>query len=680
MKKGTHKISKADKMKDTLKSIYLRLDVDMQNLASKAIAQIIVKIVYSHEKSMSKNDIKEELAKINGGKSFNDVEINNVLDDLANKELSYHSGRYSLSKSKRDRIGQTVAESEQRRNDIIDKYFSGLNSDRAVVEEWLMEMSIKFFESFSDEWISDLLAKTDRVVCNADSIRDQVTRRTQSMKQIDKDDKEVLPDRFFNFINSHEDIVDAYLWEYGTSAFSSKLIRNKHGVDKLTIETFKDSCCILDTNILLFIALENKYKDSFKAIEKVFGDLNVNVGILYITKREYENKVNSQKNATLSNLEKFGYEVASMPDDDFTRMALQYHCRTNQDFERYFDYNLSLPSHISEQVEISLKDDDRELVTVIDKAQSDQSLMDKLNNISKLIKHRPKRDSACRHDIGLIEGVRFWRSSSEPEKNKCFILSDDTAINRYSKQYGSKQGLPLALRVDTLINMLAINNGGDTFDAADYRPLFANIIRLGLIPRKDTFRQTELYQLSLMNERIVDLPAEEVRVIAKEMHKRFLEGESEENIRRDLNEMVTKGEIAAKDEVKKVQERIVYESRQKEYYQTESINDKLKLVQTVRKQVENDYDLKARNQRILFWVLLTVVTIVLAVIVVYLVKKNTPNGTLIESLFIGFGGSAILELLVGFIVQAKMIRNRKKDRSRAIEDELARRLSEMDKQ
>lgn len=665
-------------MIDTLNSIYLRLDVDMQNLASKAIAQIIVKIVYSNENSMSKKDIKEELAKVNGGKSFDDVEINNVLDDLANKELSYHGGRYSLSKSKRDKIGQTVAESEQRRNDIIDKYFSGLNSDRAVVEEWLTEMSLKFFESFSDEWISDLLAKTDRVVCNADSIRDQVTRRTQSMKQIDKDDKEVLPDRFFNFINSHEDIVDAYLWEYGTSAFASKLIRNKHGVDKLTIETFKDSCCILDTNVLLFIALENKYKGSFKAIEKVFGDLNVNVGILYITKREYENKVNSQKYETLSNLEKYGYEITSMPDDDFTRMALQYHCRTKQDFERYFDYNLSLPSHISERVEIKLKDDDRELVDVIDEAQADQNLIDKLNNISRLIIHRPKHDSACRHDIGLIEGVRFWRSSPEPEKNKCFILSDDTAINRYSKEYGLKQGLPLALRVDTLINMLAINNGGDTFDAADYRPLFANIIRLGLIPRKDTFRQTELYQLSQMNGRIVDLPAEEVRNIAKEMHKRFLEGESEENIRRDLNELVTKGEIAAKDEVRKAQERIDYESRQKEHYQTESKKDREKLVQTVRNQVEKDYDKETRNQRILFWVLLTVVAIGLALLAAYLIRKSTPDGTLIESLLIGFGGSAILEVIVGFIVQAKMIRKRQKGRERAIEDELAKRLSEMD--
>ena len=237
----------------------------------------------------------------------------------------------------------------------------------------------------------------------------------------------------------------------------------------------------------------------------------------------------------------------------------------------------------------------------------------------------------------------------------------------------------MALRVDTLINMLAINNGGDTFDAADYRPLFANIIRLGLIPRKDTFRQTELYQLSQMNGRIVDLPAEEVRNIAKEMHKRFLEGESEENIRRDLNELVTKGEIAAKDEVRKAQERIDYESRQKEHYQTESKKDREKLVQTVRNQVEIDYDKETRNKRIWFWALLTVVAIGLALLAAYLIRKSTPDGTLIESLLIGFGGSAILEMVVGFIVQAKMIKNRQKNRTRAIEDELARRLLEMDK-
>lgn len=665
-------------MIDTLNSIYLRLDVGMQNLASKALAQLIVKIVYSNEGSVTKREIKEQLAVVNAGQSFDEEEIDDILAELANKELSYHKGRYSLSKSKRDKISQSVAESDKRREEIIEKYFSGLNSDKAVIEAWFAEMSIKFFETFSDEWISDLLAKTDHIVSSADSIRDQVTRRTQSMKQIDKDDKAVLPERFFNFVNCHEDIVDSYLWEYGTSAFASKLIRNKHGVDKLTIETFKDSFCIFDTNVLLFIALENKYQGSFKAIEKVFEDLNVRAGILYITKREYENKVRTQKGETLSNLEKYGYEITALPDDDFTKIAIKYGCKEQTDFERFFDTTLTLPPTINSRVAISLKDSDKLLAEAIDTAQADQSLLDKLNAISKKITRRPKRDSACRHDVGLIEGVRYLRGTDDPDENKCFILTDDSSINQYSKEYGLKHGLPLALRVDTLINMLAINNGGDTFDAADYRPLFANIIRLGLIPRKDTFRQAELYQLSQMNGRVTKLPTEQVRTIASEMHRRFLEGRSEDEIRRDLNEMITKGEIAAKDEVGKATEKLDFERKQKEHYQAKSERDRNNLISTIRQQVEKDYDKETKQRKVLFWVILTVVAVALWALISYLYKANAPNGTRLESIILGFLGSALLEVVVGIFGGTKMLRKRAKQRERTIEDETKARIDEID--
>lgn len=665
-------------MIDTLKSIYLHLDVDMQNLASKAIAQIIVKIVYSHGGSMSKSEIKTALAQINEGKSFNDDEIDGILKELVEKEISYRKGRYSLSQSKIDNISKSIVESEQRRQSIIDKYFSSLNSERSVIEEWLTDMSLRFFETFSDEWISDLLSKTDHIVCSADSVREQVKRRTCSMKQIDKDDREVLPHRFFNFINSHEDIVDAYLWEYGTSAFASKLIRNKHGVDKLTIETFKNSFCVLDTNVLLFIALENKYKGSFKAIEKVFEDLSVRTGILYITKREYENKVNSQMTETLSNLEKFGFEVTSMPDDDFTKMALLSGCRDNEDFERFFKTTLSLPEYICDRVRITLKDDDKKLAEAINNAQIDQSLKDKLNGISMRICHRPKRDSACRHDVGLIEGVRYLRESEDPDFSKCFILSDDFSINLYSKGYGLKNNLPLSLRVDTLINMLAINNGGDTFDAADYRPLFANIIRLGLTPRKDTFRQTELYQLSQMNGRVTRLPSDEVKIIAKEVHRKYLDGMKEDDIRRDLNEMITKGEISAKDVVNQAKENLEFERKQKEEYKAKSKKDRENLEQVIRSQVEKDFDKDTKHKKTLWWIVLIITGIVIAAIITCLYKAKASSGSLLEGFIIGVGGGIIVDVISNIIFKRRVIQKRCNIRTKAINEEVKRQMSDLD--
>ena len=666
-------------MTETLNSIYLRLNVDMQNLASKALAQIIVKIVYANEGGMTKGDIKDKMAKVNDGKSIDDSEIDEILKELSHSELTCHKGRYNLSTARREKINQTVSESEQRRAEIISRFFSGLNSDKKVIEEWLVEMSLKFFENYSDEWISDLLAKTDRVTCRADSIREQVTRRTHSMSQIDKDDMEVLPQRFFSFINSHEDIVDAYMWEYGTSAFASKLIRNKHGIDNLTIETFKDSYCMLDTNVLIFIALGNKYKDSFKAIEKVFSDINVKAEILYITKREYENKVKSQRYQTLANLANFGYEIASMPDDDFTKMALQYGCRYKSDFERFFDHTLSLPESIFKQVAIKLKDDDSGLNEVIEKVQADESLIEKLRSISKRFTRYGKRDSACRHDIGLIEGARYLRNL-DTEDNKYFILSDDYSINQYSKEYGLRKGLPLSIRVDTLINMLAINNGGDTFDAADYRPLFANIIRLGLIPRKDTFRQSELYDLSQMNERITKLPSDEIKVIVQKVHRRYLEGKSEEEIRRDLNEMVTKGEISAKDEVQKAKDQLFFESKQKQEYKSQSAKDRRNLERTVISHVTKEYDNTTKKMTICWWVVLSIVSILLAFLIAYLYQNSTSDNTRLEGLAIGFLGSAILEVVVGVVGQRKMINKRKSNRDRDIRNIANVMLAEIDSQ
>ena len=49
-------------MNDTLNSIFVRLDISLQNLSSKAIAQIIVKLLYKHGGRMKKQAIYEALA------------------------------------------------------------------------------------------------------------------------------------------------------------------------------------------------------------------------------------------------------------------------------------------------------------------------------------------------------------------------------------------------------------------------------------------------------------------------------------------------------------------------------------------------------------------------------------------------------------------------------------------
>jgi hypothetical protein len=577
-------------MDKTLRSIYLRLDVNMQHLTSKAIAQIIVKLIYANNGGMRKNEIKDALAKVNEWRHIDSKEVDNILDNLVPKEVKLHNGLYTLSTPKRDNIRKSIEDSEKRKEIIIDTFFGRLNSSRDDIREWLTDVSIKFFEVFSDEWISDLSAHTNHVTRNESAIRQLITNRTNNNKYIDAEDKKVLPGRFFEFVNTRNSLVIDYLWEYGTSAFASILITNKHGVDKLTLDTFRDSVCILDTNILLFIALESRFKEAMAALEKVFQDLNVKVKILYITKKEYEGKVRCQRIATLHNLEKYGYDVTAMPNDDFTNYARHLKCRSVSDFENFFDYKLALPKHIKEEVAIDLLDNDKELAKEIEKAQNDETLLNKLKDIFLSIVRRKKGVSATCHDIGLLEGVRFLRKRGEPKEEKYFILSEEISVIQYSKSCGFRMGLPLSLRVDTLINMLAVNNGGDTFDASDYKSLFANLIRMELIPHRDTFRQTELYNLYKMNFRIANLPPERVKEIAMEMHHKYLDGEDEKELLRDLNDMVTKGEIKVGDELEETKGLLYESDKQKQRLEESEKKAILALENNIREQVSKEYD------------------------------------------------------------------------------------------
>lgn len=656
-------------MQDALKSIYLRLDVNMQYLASKAIAQIIIKIVYANGGPMSAGEIKKELAKANDGKSFDDYEINGILKDLCPKELKNRDGRYYLSTNRMKKLQDSLKESEDRQNNVLDKYFNGLNSDRESLRNWLTIITLAFFETYSNEWISDLKANTHHVTQSADSIRTQVTRRTDSIKNLDKDDKAVLPSRFFEFVNSHDPEVEAYLWGYGTSAFASKLLCNKYGVDKLTMSAFKDSVCVFDTNVLLFIALENKYAGSFKALEKVFIDLNVQPKYLYITKNEYNNKIANQRDLTLSNFDKYGKETISQSKDDFTSLAVRLGCKSRQDYERFFDHTISLPNLLYDRVEIQLMDDDKTLIDAIDKAQADEQLKSKLSGLYQAVVGKEKSPTACHHDIGLLEGVRYLRNNSEGKK--FFILSDEISVNQYSKGLGTKNDLPLALRVDTLINLLAVNNGGDTFDASDYKPLFANIIRMGLIPHKDTFDQLELYQLAQMNVKIMSLPTTQVCDIATEMHRNMMDGMSEQDLARELNKLITRGELTVRDELSVIKEELTESGKQNKHL-IDSLN---KAESAVEEQVARDYDKTTKMRIALWWVGIIVFVLFVACVIVYLVNSNdASNDNLQTSIIVGIISSAIVSFVGGIIAKRRVIANRKQKRDKFIYEETNRRL------
>lgn len=659
-------------MDNVLKSLYIRLDANSNNLTSSAIGQILVKIIYSNGGKATKKEILDKYADICGNKKTNILEVTKILDSLVDVDIKKHDKQYYLSTTKFDKIKKAEEDSKRRKEDILDCYFAKLYSSREQITDWLQDISILFFQQFSDDWISDLVTSQHAVLRNEASIKDMVLKRTKANKNLDKRDLEELPKRFFNFVGDNKSIVDDYLWEYGTSAFAAKLITNTYGVNSITLDAFRNSKCIFDTNILLFIALDSRFREGIVALEKVFEDLNIEVGYLYITKKEYQDKVHGQHAMTKHNIDVYGYNIASFPDDDFTSCAKSRGCRNAEDFDVFFDQISSLPEYVHDKWPVKLLDNDSGLVEAIDKAQADESKKNELNTIYRGLKGRDKRQNALLHDIGLLEGVEYLRKSE-----KYFIISEETCVNNYSKRRPSADRLPLAIRIDTLINVLAANNGGDTFEASNYVPLFANIIRSGLTPQKRTFEQEELFRLYDMDQQIAQLPEEEVKDIALEMHDLMMQGTDENELRRVLTSRITKGKIKSVTDLESTRQELTLVKNESERNKDRADHYMRMLKEDVKRQEETKYDKETKRLKNKYrWYIPAVIAVISAIgVIIYLNVSNSEK--LGWSIVVSIVINVISDIITNCFMLKEKLNDRAKKRDKEVADAIERRMEEM---
>ncbi len=661
-------------MDKTLKSIYLKLDPTNKSLTKAAISQLLIKVVYASLSPLSEKEIIEEYKTIIGNKTLNEDEIKNCLSQLVNeKSVVLHKGSYHISTSKRKKIDSSCKESENRKSNIIESFFKPFFSNEEDVVNWLEDSTVSFFQLYSNEWITDLCyRKISAVSGSKESILKSINNRTQNNKNIDKRDKDELCKKFVHFITTNNHAVDAYLWEYGTSAFSAQLIKNSIGADDVSIETFKDCKCVLDTNILMHIGLESsEYYPSFKSLEEVFATLNIEVGVLNITKEEYKNTVGKKRDEILRMVERYPLDVIKEADDQYTKTAIARKCRDYSDFERFFSQLLEIPQYIEEKVEVKLFDHDLKLEETIEKAKNDEQKQNELNTIFNQITGHDKRQNALIHDVGLIAGVNYLR-----EQGKYFILSQEVSVNNYAKQKPSVQDLPMSIKLETIINVLAVNNGGVNIDATDYIPLFASMVRNGLIPNRDTFKVADLSLMLEKNEQIAQLPSEETIRIAKDVHRKRLLGESEENIALEMTREIQGVKMQIVDDLEETKSKLSLEQQEKGRYKESANKSTNALRKTIKADVEKEYRRKIRNKRMSFYLGFPLIMIIITAIGLYLYNFNVGENNNFWSYIIAIGVNILSNILLISLKGLPEIRQLKKEKNQWIEEETERRLKD----
>lgn len=662
-------------MDKTLRSIYLRLDPTNKSLTKTAISQLLIKIIYASDSPLSEKQVIVNYKTIIGNKTLDENEIKNCLDLLVEENsIIQRKGSYHISTSKREKIDNSYRESEDRKAQIVETFFNPFHSEEEVIKDWLEDSTVFFFQSYSNEWIADLCYKKMFVISGSkENILESIKKRTSNNRNLDRRDKDELCNKFVHFITTKDNIVDSYLWEYGTSAFSAQLIKNSVGADGISIETFRNCKCVLDTNILMHIGLESsEYYPSFKSLEEVFHTLDIEVGVLNITKEEYKNTVGKKRDEILRMVEKYSNDVIKEVDDQYTKTAIARKCRSYSDFERFFSQLLELPQYIEEKVEIELFDHDSKLEEIIEKAKTDEKKQSELNTIFHQITGRDKRQNALIHDVGLIAGVNYLR-----EQGKYFILSQEVSVNSYAKQKPSVQDLPMAIKLETIINVLAVNNGGVNIDATDYIPLFASMVRNGLTPNRDTFKVADLSLMLEKNEQIAQLPSEDTIRIAKDVHRKRLLGEAEDKIALEMTREIQGVKMQIVDDLQETKSKLSLEQQEKGRYKESAYKSTNALRRKFKAEAEKEYDKKIRNKMLLFYGGFPLILIIITALGFYLYNSNVEY----NSGFLSYAIAILVNILTNVLIITfgglPRIRQLKKGKASWVEEVVEKKLREI---
>lgn len=604
-------------MDKTLKNIYLRIDATMQTLHRKAISELLLKIIYQQSGSISFDDICKAYQKETKGAIADRVLLVSILGEMvSSNDIKTEEGRYRISTGKRKRIDKQASIFEEQIDRVIDNYIKPAFSPDQVLKEWFIDALAFFFANYSDVWISDLKdnsAAKVNIVNSKASILDALTLRTSNNKAIDERDRESLSERFLDILTKTGDsALSSVLFESGVSAFSSKLISSNIGLDAMTLDVFKDSVCILDTNILMYIGLEaGQYYQALEFISSVFASLGIRVYYLDVTEHEYIHTVVNKRDTIIKLIEKgFDIDVLSRTDDEYLKTAFARECRNVEDFERFFKDLIVLPSYLDdkETVPIIKYPADEALVTAVSEAKLNDVLKDEVNSIYKDLTKRDKRPHSLTHDAQIIAGVEEIR-----KKDKAFILSQDTCINEYSKKRPSVNDLTLALKLETLINVLSVYQP-ETMESDIFSALFASMLRDGLVPRNDVFQLEDLSVMCEREEQISQLPPQSVISIAKDICRLRLSGESDENINLALSRAVQGQKMQVAVELKSTQEqlRCVKEEKDRETKRADNRDELLKesLLDSAKKDIS--IEIKKKSLRCVF------VAIVLVLVLLFL--------------------------------------------------------------
>jgi len=513
--------------KRELHTLFIKHDTDFRTLSKKALSEVILKIILFQKGGTKINQIKTELSSVIKG-SVSDLMIDESLQILTReKKVVPRRGKFRIHRNIVTKLDESVKRNRALQERIFSKYLLGGQTSIEFLKSWFQDTLILFFENYSMEWFNHLTQygkfSPKKLDNNVSSAIDEVFINYTG--KLVPEDHAWLKSQFIKFYESEDFDENMMFWNFGMSLFSSRLITAQNYADKISIETYKNGHFLLDTNILMILDLEgHELNQSFASLDKILYRLNIKTVYLHVTKEEYKRAIAGRKADTMHVFESFDIEVLKATKCPFVQTALRRGCISIDDVERMFDTLYDIPKSISNLTKIEILDYP-ELEAEVQNGCGNEDLKKIINDIYFKRLKRDKRENPKTHDAGMIHGVNFLRKT-----DPTWILTSDGTLKVYAIENVIRAETEIAIGLDALIGMFAVNSGGVDVDSSDFAPLFKSLIKNSLIPEEHIFDVRDLAFILSTNLRINDLDSEKVVEIANEVRRMRIAGVEDEEI------------------------------------------------------------------------------------------------------------------------------------------------------
>lgn len=508
-----------EELRELLVPTHIYYDAGTKSLKGRAFGEIITKCLFLlPSKKATFFEIKDLVAKFVGMPNLADKDMKSGFEFLKNEQVISKQGKYwFLAKETTERIEKDLINAEGRIKHILDKYF-GTKINRLLLEKWFKFSVAAFYGKFG-EVFSKRLKRQSVALPSEDSLLSVIEKPISDLN-LEKH-KDILRAGFQAFIKDVDDpITNQQIWSFAQAMLSAKLVNASFGPDPISINEFRNTKLLLDTNVLFVATLEkSRLSSALSSLASSINTIGSTLYITYETREEYRRVVARRKERVMRAINELPLDIIKDTKDSFVKTAISRGCVTKDSFETFFDSIADVPATIaSEKINI---EDSPEVKKASDEAAKDKNKKEEIAKEWFRIHHYSKSQNSIVHDSSLDGVADFLKGKGENIK----VITADASMQNVSIKW-SGSSIPTWVGLDTLIQLLAVSGVGPSHKPENFAPLLNSVIINDICANDKIFTIEDLDGVLDLDERVKELSKEEIENFATKIFKLRMIGKS----------------------------------------------------------------------------------------------------------------------------------------------------------